>query len=79
MTGIALQAAMSAREREAGLIMIEGYVCPAAGVMAACAGGSELSLVLIFTGMARETILGRTLEFSIRVTGTTLQAGVLPG
>ena len=79
MTGIALQAAMSAREREAGLIMIEGYVCPAAGVMAVRAGSSKLSVVFIVTGMACETILGRALERSIRVTGTTLQAGVPPG
>jgi hypothetical protein len=45
MAGRALNTGMSSRKREAGIVVVEGYIAPAAGGMTGTAVRTELSIV----------------------------------
>ena len=65
-------------KRESGVVVIEGHIAPAAGVMAGATVCAELTVVLILCGMAGITILWRSLIHAIHVTGTALNVCMFP-
>lgn len=66
-------------QRKSSLVMIEGYVVPATGIVACAAGRAELTVVCIFGGMTRVAIPRCAFIDTVGVTGLTLNARVFPG
>jgi hypothetical protein len=68
VTGRTLHIHMPAGERKTGLIVIEAYILPGAGVMAGATVCAELSVVHILGGMARKAVCGRPLINTVEMT-----------
>lgn len=70
---------MMPNQREGGVVVIEGYIAPGAGVMARAAGCAELSAVGILGGMTRVTIGWSAFVDTVGVTSLTLNTCMFPG
>ena len=72
VTCIALDIRVSARKREGCVVVVEGHVAPAAGVVAGTTIRTELSVVFVFGCMTRITILRGPFVNTVGMTCTTL-------
>jgi len=79
MTGTASGGLMRIGQHERSLGMIKSHILPAAGVMAARAVLSELTLVLVLGGMAVETSRGCILKITVQMTCFTCHGRMQPG
>ena len=67
-----IQIRMFSDQRESGFVVIESHIAPTAGVVAGSAICAELSVVIVFSGMAGITICRCTFIDAIGMTGGTL-------
>ena len=77
VTGSTCNIGMRAAQGESCFAMIEGYILPAAGVMAGTTVSAELSIVVVFGGMTGITICRCALVNAIGMTSGTLHANVI--
>jgi len=78
MAGSAGQVGMPARQREAGVVVVEGCAPPAIGRVTGTAVRAELAVVCIPVGMTGVTVFRRALVNPVGMTGGTGRIGVSP-
>ena len=70
VTRTTLNIGVQTGQREAGVVMVEGHISPAAGVMTGTASGAKLTIVPVFRSVTGITILGCALINAVDMTRT---------
>lgn len=78
VTGTACKLRMMPDQWEACIVVIEGYVCPSAGIMTRATVRAKLTTVLVHRGMACVTICGSSLVHTVCMAGCTLDSRMHP-
>jgi len=73
MAGSAWHTCMTAAQREGSIIVVKGYIPPAAGSMTGCAVCTKLTIMPVIVCVTGIAVLRRTFEDAINMTTDTLK------